>query len=151
MNIGLYDVDSHNYPNLPLMKISAWHKARGDNVEFVVPIKHYDKIYVSKVFGAEYSQISNTCLRADEIVYGGTGFAITIENGKEIYHKDRDKSLAAGLRSILLNVRLCISAICRIRYRRTTARSLLRLQTPKRAPCTLWINFWRNCESTIIS
>ena len=93
MNIGLYDVDSHNYPNLPLMKISAWHKAQGDNVEFVVPIKHYDKIYVSKVFGEEYSQISNTCLRADEIVYGGTGFAITVENGKEVYHKDRDKCL----------------------------------------------------------
>lgn len=93
MNIGLYDVDSHNYPNLPLMKISAWHKAQGDDVEFVVPIKHYDKIYISKVFGEEYSQISNTCLRADEIVYGGTGFAITIENGREVYHKDRDKGL----------------------------------------------------------
>lgn len=93
MNIGLYDVDSHNYPNLPLMKISAWHKQRGDDVEFVMPIKHYDKIYVSKVFGEEYSRISNTCLRADEIVYGGTGFAITVENGKEVYHKDRDPNL----------------------------------------------------------
>lgn len=51
MEIGLMDVDSHNYPNLPLMKISAWHKEQGDNVEFVLPLKHYDKIYVSKVFG----------------------------------------------------------------------------------------------------
>lgn len=93
MEIGLYDVDSHNYPNLPLMKISAWHKQKGDNVEFVFPLKHYDKIYVSKVFGDEYSTMSNYCLQADEIVYGGTGFAITIENGKEVYHKDRDKNL----------------------------------------------------------
>ena len=93
MEIGLYDVDSHNYPNLALMKISAWHKARGDNVEFVIPIKHYDKIYVSKVFGNEYSKMSNFCLQADEIVYGGTGFAITVENGKEVYHKDRDPNL----------------------------------------------------------
>lgn len=93
MEIGLYDVDSHNYPNLPLMKISAWHKQKGDNVEFVFPLKHYDKIYVSKVFGDEYSTMSNFCLQADEIVYGGTGFAITIENGKEVYHKDRDKNL----------------------------------------------------------
>lgn len=93
MNIGLYDVDSHNYPNLPLMKISAWHKARGDNVEFVFPIKHYDKIYVSKVFGDEYSTFDNSYLQADEIVFGGTGFAITIEDGKEVYHKDRDKDL----------------------------------------------------------
>lgn len=93
MNIGLYDVDSHNFPNLPLMKISAWHKARGDSVEFVLPLKYYDKIYVSKVFGDEYSQMSDYCLQADEIVYGGTGFAITIENGKEVYHKDRDPNL----------------------------------------------------------
>ena len=35
MNIGLYDVDSHNFPNLALMKLSAWHKAHGDIVEFV--------------------------------------------------------------------------------------------------------------------
>lgn len=93
MNIGLYDVDSHRYPNLPLMKISAWHKAQGDNVEFVLPIKHYDKIYVSKVFGDEYSTFDNPYLQADEIVFGGTGFAITVENGKEVYHKDRDKAL----------------------------------------------------------
>lgn len=24
--IGLVDVDGHNYPNIPLMKLSAWHK-----------------------------------------------------------------------------------------------------------------------------
>ena len=93
MNVGLYDVDSHNFPNLALMKISAWHKARGDNVEFVFPLKYYDKIYVSKVFGEEYSQISDFCLQADEIEFGGTGFAITVENGKEVYHKDRDINL----------------------------------------------------------
>ena len=57
MEIGLLDVDSHNFPNLALMKISAWHKAQGDNVEFVREHKHYDKIYVSKVFGDEYSQM----------------------------------------------------------------------------------------------
>ncbi len=33
MKIGLIDVDSHNWPSLPLMKISAYHKARGDEVE----------------------------------------------------------------------------------------------------------------------
>lgn len=93
MNIGLYDVDSHNFPNLALMKISAWHKARGDNVEFVLPLKYYDKIYVSKIFGDEYTKMPNFCLQADEIVYGGTGFAITVENGKEVYHKDRDPNL----------------------------------------------------------
>lgn len=93
MKIGLFDVDSHNFPNLPLMKISAYHKKQGDEVEFVFPLKHYDKIYVSKVFGDEYTQMPNFCLQADEIIYGGTGFAITVENGKEVYHKDRDPDL----------------------------------------------------------
>lgn len=93
MRIGLYDIDSHNFPNLPLMKISAYHKSKGDKVEFINHFTHYDKVYVSKVFGDEYSIMDDTYINADEIIFGGTGFAITIENGKEVYHKDRDKEL----------------------------------------------------------
>ena len=52
--VGLIDIDSHNFPNLPLMKISAWHKAQGDSVEWYDAwnglIEQYDKVYVSKVF-----------------------------------------------------------------------------------------------------
>ena len=99
MNIGLWS-DSHNFPNLALMKISAWHKSQGDNVEFVFPMMHYDKIYVSKVFGDEYSQLPDYPFQADEIIYGGTGFAITIENGKEVFHKDRDKDLPPHIEHI---------------------------------------------------
>lgn len=36
MNIGILAVDS-NFPNLALMKISAYHKARGDQVEWYNP------------------------------------------------------------------------------------------------------------------
>jgi len=32
MRIGIY-TDSRGYPNVPLMKISAYHKAQGDEVE----------------------------------------------------------------------------------------------------------------------
>lgn len=93
MKIGLMDVDSHNFPSLPLMKISAYHKSKGDTVEFINFFEHYDKAYVSKVFGDEYSQMDMTCINADEIVYGGTGFAIDVENGKEVYDKEKDISL----------------------------------------------------------
>lgn len=93
MKIGLYDADSKNFPNLPLMKISAYHKGKGDDVEFVDYLTHYDKVYVSKVLGDEYSEMDNTVIDADEIILGGTGFAITVENGKEVYHKNRDKEL----------------------------------------------------------
>ena len=107
MRIGLYDVDSHNFPNLPLMKISAWHKSQGDEVEWWFPMMHYDKVYVSKVFGDEYSQMDMTAISADEIVLGGTGFAITIEDGKEVYHKDRDKDLPYEIEHIYPDYSLC--------------------------------------------
>lgn len=93
MKIGLYDVDGHKFPNLPLMKISAWHKSQGDSVEFAVPLAEYDRVYVSRVFGDEYSRFEDFCFNTKEIVYGGTGFAITIENGREVYTKTKDTNL----------------------------------------------------------
>lgn len=52
MRIGLIDVDGHNFPNLPLMKLSAWHKQQGDNVEWYSQMfsGHMDRVYMSKVF-----------------------------------------------------------------------------------------------------
>ncbi len=47
--IGLIDIDGHNFPNLALMKVSSFHKQKGDSVEFVT-IGDYDKTYMSKVF-----------------------------------------------------------------------------------------------------
>ena len=93
MEIGLIDVDSHRFPSLPLMKISAFHKARGDNVSWGVPLLHYDILYVSKVFGDEYSQMDMTVMQADKIVYGGTGFATKIVDGKEVFEKANDNEL----------------------------------------------------------
>lgn len=93
MNIGLIDVDSHNHPNLALMKISAYHKAKGDNVEWCIPMLHYDIVYVSKTFGDEYSQMDTTVINADKVIYGGTGFAIKVVDGKEVYEKTDDGEL----------------------------------------------------------
>lgn len=93
MNIGLIDVDSHNFPNLALMKISAYHKNKGDNVEWAVPMFHYDIVYVSKVFGDEYSTWLSPLIEADKVIYGGTGFEIKVVDGKEIYEKTEDNNL----------------------------------------------------------
>jgi len=39
MRIGLVDVDgTGRFPNIALMKISAWHKAQGDSVEWYDPL-----------------------------------------------------------------------------------------------------------------
>ena len=93
MKIGLIDVDSHNFPNLALMKISAYHKSKGDTVEWCFPLIHYDIVYVSKTFGDEYSTMDATAIQADKIICGGTGFAIKIIDSKEVYEPTLDGKL----------------------------------------------------------
>lgn len=73
MNTGLLAVDS-DYPNLALMRISAWHKNQGDNVEWYNPLKHYDKAYVAKVFS--FTPDYGYYIHADEVEKGGTGYDI---------------------------------------------------------------------------
>lgn len=77
MKIGLIDVDSHNFPNLALMKISAHHKADGDSVEWWNGLKQYDHVYVSRIFDDTYSTWENPVINASTIHYGGTGFCLS--------------------------------------------------------------------------
>lgn len=93
MKIGLIDVDGHNFPNIPLMKISAWHKAKGDDVEWYDPMftGHCDIVYMSKVFSFTDDYIYP--IYADEIIKGGSGYCIEVVNGKEVYNKAKDKPL----------------------------------------------------------
>jgi len=74
MKIGLIDVDGHNFPNLALMKLSSWHKAQGDSVEWYEPMfsGHMDRVYMSKVF--TFTPDYEYCIDADTIVKGGTGY-----------------------------------------------------------------------------
>lgn len=93
MKVGLIDVDSHNFPNLPLMKLSAWHKAQGDSVEWYQPLfsGHMDRVYMSKIFS--FTPDYEYFIDADEIIRGGSGYCIQILNGKEVYDADRDETL----------------------------------------------------------
>lgn len=93
MKIGLIDVDSHNFPNLCLMKISAYHKQKGDTVEWCNPLLHYDKIYISRVFDDTYTNDFLTALNADEIIKGGTGYGLDNKLPYEIEHIYPDYSL----------------------------------------------------------
>lgn len=73
MKIGLIDVDGHNgHPNLALMRLSGWHKANGDSVEWWNGFEHYDKVYMSKVF--TFTPDMDTVIDADEVIRGGTGY-----------------------------------------------------------------------------
>lgn len=94
MKIGLIDVDGHNFPNLALMRISAYHKARGDEVEWWwSDFIHYDIVYMSKIFSDTYSKDVPEPMNADKVIKGGTGYQIHLVDGVEVYDKDTDRNL----------------------------------------------------------
>lgn len=93
MRIGLVDVDGRNFPNIALMKISAWHKSQGDSVEWYEPMfsGHFDKVYLSKVFS--FTPDFDYPIDADEIERGGTGYCISLVNGREVFDSSKNKNL----------------------------------------------------------
>ena len=97
MRIGLIDVDGHNFPNLALMKISAYHKALGDDVEWCYPMFEYDIVYQSKVFGDTYSKDINWMPQAKKVIKGGTGYGMDNVLPDEIEHIYPDYSLYPDL------------------------------------------------------
>ena len=72
MQIGLVEVDWHDFPNLALKKLGTYHKQRGDEVEWAFPLLPYDRVYMAKVF--TFTQDDITAYQTDDIVRGGTGY-----------------------------------------------------------------------------
>lgn len=92
MRIGLIDIDYNgSFPNIPLMKLSAWHKQIGNTVEWYDPISgHFDIVYVSKVFS--WSPDYQYPIDADKIIKGGSGYWIENFNGKETWYGEKAPS-----------------------------------------------------------
>lgn len=111
MKIGLIDADlmwqkrsngrrygktkADIFPNLAIMKISAWHKAHGDEVEWFDNMKEYDKVYISKVFS--FTPEDNTVIMAKEVVRGGSGYCIKLVDGKETWIEPTDPTFQKEL------------------------------------------------------
>ena len=93
MNIGLIDVDGHRWPNLALMKLSAWHKAQGDTVEWWWGFGEYDRVYMSKVFDTTYSADQPEPLNTREVIRGGTGYGLDNRLPDEVEHIYPDYSI----------------------------------------------------------
>ena len=75
MVVGLHDAEkdylkNKSFPNLALMKISAWHKRQGDIVEWWNPLYSYDCIYSSKIFDFT----PNDPYLPETAIRGGTGY-----------------------------------------------------------------------------
>ena len=93
MKIGLIDVDGNKFPNLALMKLSAWHKKSNDTVEWWNGLIRYDRVYMSKVFDEIYTADMPYAIQADEIIRGGTGHSLSSALPSEIEHIMPDYSL----------------------------------------------------------
>ena len=97
MKIGMIDVDGHRWPNLALMKLSAWHKAQGDTVEWWWGFGEYDRVYMSKVFDETYSPDIPEPLNTREIIKGGTGYGLDNQLPDDVEHIYPDYSLYPAL------------------------------------------------------
>lgn len=93
MKIGLIDVDSHNFPNLCLMKLSAYHKAKGHTVEWWNAKGRYDLVYKSRVFTDTYSKDTITVTNAEQVIFGGTGYDTKNRLPPEVEHSYPDYSI----------------------------------------------------------
>lgn len=93
MKIGLIDVDSHNFPNLCLMKLSAYHKAKGHTVEWWNTKERYDLVYKSRVFTDTYSKDTITVTNAEQVIFGGTGYDTKNRLPPEVEHSYPDYSI----------------------------------------------------------
>ena len=80
-NIGLIDIDSHsNFPNLALMKLSAWHKEQGDKVFLLKAddvllgnslFTSWDKLYAACIF--DWNRPTAVKLADMGVEVGGSG------------------------------------------------------------------------------
>ena len=93
LKIGLIDVDSHNFPNLCLMKLSAYHKAKGHTVEWWNTKERYDLVYKSRVFTDTYSKDTITVTNAEQVIFGGTGYDTKNRLPPEVEHSYPDYSI----------------------------------------------------------
>ena len=80
------------------MKISAYHKSKCDSDEWYEPLFHsigepLDIVYMSKVFGDEYTEDYPYFVNAKQVHKGGTGYHIKVVDGVEVFDKENHKNL----------------------------------------------------------
>lgn len=98
LKIGLIDVDGHNFPNLALMRISSYHKERGNDVEWWREDGSYDTVYMSRIFSDGYTKPAPEPENAEKVIRGGSGYCISVgKDGREHYDKSKENNLPSDM------------------------------------------------------
>ena len=122
MSILLVDADSKNgFPNLALMKLSAYYKQQGHDIDLIkgipetAPLKRYDKVFISCVFFQNREKVLDYASQFDDVVIGGSGFDYGIRLDDDIEHimpdyslYDVDFSMGFTSRGCIRNCGFCI-------------------------------------------
>lgn len=124
MRVRLTQLDG-SMPNLALMKLSHWHKSRGDEVVFTTEVERglfeqdYDKVYGSAIFQFSQQRLMRFQRAWPGALVGGTGtpFPWTVEDiiGSEYEHYDYsgcdpdvDYSVGFTQRGCRLKCKFCV-------------------------------------------
>ena len=122
MRVLLVDADSKKgFPNLALMKLSAWYKQQGHSIDLIeeipttAPLEHYDKVLISCIFFQNREQVLDYASQLDNVQIGGSGFDYNIVLDHDIEHikpdyslYDIDYSLGFTSRGCIRNCGFCI-------------------------------------------
>ena len=101
MRILLVDADSQkNFPNLALMKISAWYKQQDAHVELIkgipdhLPLEDYEAGFISCIYKQNRPEVWGYGQQLPfPVEYGGSGFDLTVSLPDEIEHIAPDYTL----------------------------------------------------------
>ena len=96
MKVAIHDADRTRRPNLALLKLCAAHRARGDTVEWFIPLLHSEKqpdliVYSSKVF----SWSKEDAYLPTHAVRGGCANSLSSFLPEEIEHTCPDYSFVS--------------------------------------------------------
>ena len=117
VQVLLVDADSHNgFPNLALMKLSAWHKNEGHHVDFIKglpqapPLFLYDQSYISCIFFQNREKVLEYAMMLPNCKVGGSGWDLDNELPEDVEHILPDYSLYDIDYSMGFTSRGCIRA-----------------------------------------
>ena len=122
MKILLVDADSKKgFPNLALMKLSAYYKQQGHSIDLLkgipstAPLEHYDKVFMSCIFHQNKERVLDYASQFENVIVGGSGVDLDLALDYDVEHilpdyslYDLDYSLGFTSRGCIRNCGFCI-------------------------------------------